>query len=289
MRTLVLGATGFIGRSVTDDLIAHDHEVVALARSQGSAAELENKGVSIVQGDIRHPDQWCEIIHEVDAIIHVAATFSDDMGEVDRHLVGALKAQAEKADKQIRFIYTGGCWLYGQTGNTVADEKSAHDPFPPFSWMIENSNVVFAASCFETIMIHPAMVYDRDGGAISTMLLSARDTGRVEVWGSLETRWPVIHREDLGAAYRLVLERGKAGQTYCVAAEQSVQVGELATVISQRHGLKDNPKILSHAQVVAAHSQQALGPALDQQMSGEKIKNTLGWVPKYKNILSEIR
>jgi len=289
MRTLVLGATGFIGCSITDELIAHDHEVVALARSPDSAAELAKKGASVVRGDIRQPEPWCAIVHEVDAIIHVAATFSDDMGDIDRHLVEALKAQVEKADKKLRFLYTGGCWLFGQTGNTVADENSVYDPFPPFSWMIENSRVVFAATCFDTMMIHPAMVYDRDGGAISTMLTSAHQTGRVEVWGALETRWPVIHREDLGTAYRLVLESGTSEQSYCVEAEQSVRVGDIATVMSQRLGLKDDPRVLSPREAVAIHGQQARGPALDQQMSGEKIKNTLGWVPKYKSILSEIR
>jgi len=289
MRTLVLGATGFIGQSIARELMEHGHKVVALARTKASEAKLADEGVEVIRGNLRHPERWSGIVRKVDAIIHVAATFSDDMGDVDRHLVEVLIAEAERAQHRIRFIYTGGCWLYGVTGNKIACEESDFDPLPSFEWMIDNSSEVFAAACFEAMLIHPAMVYDRNGGAISGMLSSACESGRVEVWGSLMTRWPVVHRQDLARAYRVVLEKGEGGQSYCVSAENGVTAGEMASVIARRCGLKHEPQVLTGAEVIVKYGECARGPMLDQQMSGEKIKDTLGWVPRYKNILSEIR
>jgi len=288
MRVFIMGATGAIGHSIIPELIAHNHEIVALARSDASQAKLEAKDVRVIRGDLRGPMDWCRIIHEVDAIIHVAATFSDDEGDVNRHLVEALIAEAKRAEHKIRFIYTGGCWLFGETGDRVADEESEFDPLPAFKWVVENSRLVFSAPCFETMIIHPAMVYDRDGGTMSRFLSSAQKTGRVEVWGSLKTRWPVVHSEDIAQAYRLILERGQAGQSYCVAAETGVWVSEMAAVIGQRFGLKTDPWVRDVSDVVAAHGEWASGPALDQQISGKKIMRTLGWAPKFKNILAEI-
>lgn len=288
MRVLVLGATGHIGSAIADELIANDHEVVALARSDASVAKLANKSLCVIRGDLRAPDQWCGIVHEIDAVIHAAATFSEDMGEVDRHLVGALIAHAKSADTKIRFIYTGGCWLYGKTGDRVANEASSFNPLPAFKWMIENSREVSAVPCFDTMIIHPAMTYDREGGAISRWLKSASEIGTLEVWGSLETRWPVVHREDLAHAYRLVLESGEAGQSYCASAQAGVRVGDMASAINRRFNLKTCPQVLTIEQVITTHGKDALGPTLDQQMSGKKIIENLGWKPKYPDILSEI-
>lgn len=288
MRVLVLGATGSIGQSIVPQLIAHNHEIVALARSDTAEAKLLGLGLRVIRGDIRAPTQWCKIVHEVDAVIHVADTFTDDMGDVDRVLVEALIAEGKTADHKIRFIYTGGCWLFGETGDRIADEESEFDPLPAFKWVIDNSRLVFEASCFDTMMIHPAMVYDCDGGTMTRFLTSAQNVGRVEVWGSLQTRWPVVHGQDVARAYLLVLEQGQAGQSYCVAAETGVWVSEMAAVIGQRFGLKTTPWVREVSDAVAEHGQWAYGPALDQQISGNKISRTLGWEPKFKNILSEI-
>ncbi|PCI05892.1 MAG: hypothetical protein COB78_04775 [Hyphomicrobiales bacterium] len=288
MRVFILGATGSIGQSIVLELKGRGHEVVALARSDISEANLVAQNIEIIRGDLRDPAGWVKIIHEIDAIIHVAATFTDDMGFVDHHLVETLIAEAEPAGRKIRFIYTGGCWLFGETGDEIATEESVFNPPSDFEQTIENSQLLFDASCFDTIVIHPASVYHRDGGVVSRFLSSAQELGRVEVWGSLQTRWSVVHREDLARAYLLVLEQGQIGQSYCVAAETGVWVSDMVAAVSQRFKLNSEPWIREVSEVVAEHGEWASGPAIDQQMSGSKIMNTLGWAPIYNNILSEI-
>ena len=56
MRVLVLGGTGSIGSAVTRELALRGHEVLALARSDGSAAKAIGLGASaVIRGDIATP------------------------------------------------------------------------------------------------------------------------------------------------------------------------------------------------------------------------------------------
>lgn len=285
MRTLLLGATGSVGGAVLPELLRVGHSVLALARSDAAERQLVKNGADVVRGDLRNPKEWSESILEVDAVIHVAATFTDDMGDVDHGVVQELIAQGKKANRRIRFVYTGGVWLYGQTGDSVATEDTPFNPIPSFTWMVRNSTAILNAPCFSANVIHPGMSYVRDGGVFSRF--TPKD-GSIEVWGSLDTRWPVVHRDDLASAYRLVLENGPSGEAYNVCAEQGVRVGDIVNMITKCLGVQIEPSVRSVVDLTSEHGEWAVGPTLDQQMSSQKIRDSLGWEPVHTDVLSEL-
>ena len=278
MKVFLLGATGTIGAPLLTELVGEGYRVTALARSEASAEAVTRAGAEVVRGDLRAPELWAGAIREADAVVHAAATFTEDMGEVDRLLVGAAAAGAPRRQ---RFVYTGGCWQYGPTGDHVATEETALDPIPAFAWMIENARRLAAADTFDLLGVHPAMVYVRDGGTFTRMTNEAREAGRVTVWGNAETRWPLVHGRDLARAYRLVLDHGRPGRDYNVAAEEGVPVGRIAAAIGARLGITAPPHVRPAPEVVAAEGDWALGPMLDQQMSADRIRRELGWEPEF--------
>ena len=288
MRILMLGATGYIGSAVLDEMTAGGHSVLALARSDTAARQLAAKGADILRGDMRKPAEWSDTVRTVDAVIHTAVTFTDDMGDVDRQVLNALVSSQMQAARPVRLIYTGGCWLYGETGDRVATEESPFDPLPAFSWMIANSNALLREPCFETVVVHPAMVYDRDGGAVARFISNASDDGLIRVVGSPATRWPVVHRDDLAKAYRLALEQSAPGQSYNVAAEPGVAVGDIAHAVAGRLGVPAEPAVRSVSDAVEEFGDWAAGWALDQQMSSERAFADLGWKPLRTSILDEV-
>jgi hypothetical protein len=57
--------------------------------------------------------------------------------------------------------------LYGNTGDRVATEESPFDAPPEWAWSVDHVNMVLGASQLRGIVIHPAMVYERDGGVLA--------------------------------------------------------------------------------------------------------------------------
>jgi len=286
MDIFVLGGSGFIGSAVVRELLAHGHAVTALARSESSAGALAKAGCNVLHGDIRTPRDWLDKLGAPEAIVHMADTFDDDMAAVDRHLMDSLLDHLNGQVARSRFLYTGGCWLYGE--NDVITEESAFDPLSDFAWMTQRDRLLASASV-EAIVVHPAMVYDLgsggDFGVLSMFVRDARAGGPVQVVGGESVRWPLVHRDDLAVLYRLALERGRAGADYHGVGEAGVPVGAIARAIAARFGAPPTLEVKSVEAITAELGSWARGYALDQCMVGVRTREELGWLPKHTDIL----
>ncbi|QFI69333.1 NAD-dependent epimerase/dehydratase family protein [Sinorhizobium alkalisoli] len=288
MQVFVMGGTGTIGLAVVRELVERGHEVVGLARSSSSAAALEEVGASALAGDIRMPGVWLKDLPKIEAVIHAATDFAADMGDVDSQLLDALLPVLAKMGKP-RFVYTGGCWLYGATGSKPAVETSPFDPLPAFAWMVPQLRRVLAATEIRGTVVHPAMVYNRSGGVFLSFLDHARKGGPVPVVDGGHVRWPLVHADDLAVLYALVLECAEAGQSYNGAALTGLPVGPLASAIATVFGGADcNTRIISADEVAKLRGEWARGYALDQSMSGEKARSALGWRPVHLDPLADL-
>ena len=281
MRIFMLGATGTIGAAVARELTAGDHRVAGLSRSRQSDAKLGRAGVEPVRGELEEPGRWIGEALDHDAIIHAAGTFTADEGLLNARLVDALLAAPEPGHAPIRLLFTGGCWLYGETGEEVATEERPFDPVPAFAWMVEQSRRLLASERFSTAVVHPAMVYHGEGGVFRRFLASARSGERLEIWGTAEARWPLVHRDDLARAYRALVESPALSGDFNVAAEAGVRVGEIAREISGRLGAGLEPVVLETRAIVAAHGDWAVGPTLVQRLSAGKLSRLTGWSPRF--------
>ncbi len=277
MRTLILGASGSIGHGVAAELKSHGHEIIALCRSKPTDRALRHLGYDTIQGDLRAPEGWAPLAAEVDAIIHVAATFTADMGDVDRAVVQALCNAVKGRASRPRLIYTGGCWLYGATGNSVASEAMPFKPIAPFLWMVENARCIVEVDVFSLAIIHPANVYHHQGGVFRRFLESARNGDPIELWGMTDLRWPLVHRDDLAVAYRLLVEQPSLVGHFNVSAEDGVFVHEIARAIDAEFGTGRGIVSRAEDDVIRTYGDWAEGAMLDQQMSSRKLRDTTGW------------
>src|SRR3979411_2388 len=110
------------------------HAVIGLARSGASAATLRQFGATPLAGDIASPERWAGSLPRIDAVIHMACDFNTDTAAIDRRLLDVLLPALATQPVRPRFIYTGGCWLFGETGGELATEWATLQAAVGFGW-----------------------------------------------------------------------------------------------------------------------------------------------------------
>ena len=225
----------------------------------------------------------------MDAVIHAACEFNTDMGAIDRRLMDRLLPQLAVQRNGPRFIYTGGCWLFGATGDTLATETTPFRPLPAFAWMVPQIKRVLASPEIAGIVVHPGMVYQAEGGVFQRLAHEARAGERVRLVESEAVRWPLVNSEDLASLYALALERAPAGSSYIGAAIEAFPIGRIARAFAKRFGHSNEaPQIVSAEAIAAEFGEWARGYGLDQRLSGDKARRELGWQPRHLDPEAEI-
>jgi nucleoside-diphosphate-sugar epimerase len=289
MRILVLGGSGTIGIPLLRELVRAGHEVTALARSANSARKVAATGATALAGDIAAPAHWAGALSDVDAVVQAAATFSSDDQALELNLLQNLLPALGATGRNKRFVYTGGCWLFGPTGDTVATEDAPFAPLASFAYMVPHSRLALDAPGIHPIVIHPAMVYEPTGGVFRRFHADAIEREAVRIVGGENVRWPLVHSHDLAVLYRLALERSDPRESYLGAGVEGLPVGRIARAFAKRFNTRNaEPDVITADAVAAELGDWARGYALDQRLSGDKARRRLGWQPRHLDPEAEI-
>ena len=283
MRTLVTGASGFIGVHTARALIAAGHEVVALVRPRSPREALEAVGVrSWALGDLAEPTSLAQAVVGVDAVIHLASILKVPWKPEFRSVnIGGTAALAEACAAQARppvLVVVSSLAAGGPTRTEVARlERDGAQPVSAYGRMklaCEQAARVHAARVPVTIVRPPMVIGEGDRWALG-LFTSARRGLHV-----VPSRWPsrvcLIHAADLAPALVRAAERGaRAGVVpdaedtgvYYAAAEDRPLYAELGGWVAAAMGLAP-PRVLrlpAALSWVAAAASEAVARVRDRQ------------------------
>lgn len=130
LRTLVTGATGFIGGHLTKGLVDAGATVVGLVRDSSRAASLERAGATAVEGELTDHASLRKAVESCDVVFHLAATVNINKPrsyyrEVNVTGTEALAEAAVEVGVQ-RFVYVSSVSVYGMGAGPGLDENSPH-------------------------------------------------------------------------------------------------------------------------------------------------------------------
>ncbi|MFK0258216.1 NAD-dependent epimerase/dehydratase family protein [Streptomyces sp. NPDC090445] len=292
-RVLLAGATGAVGQPLTRALVGAGYDVLALARSEGSAAAVRAIGATPVRADALDRDGLLKAVEGLaaDAVIHQltamkapsrkltadnptnvlrstgSANLLEAAGELGarRFLTQSLVLGYGYRDHGERFITEED--PFGVYGGTVADHV--------VTGLVEAEERLFSADHVAGTALRYGLFYGPgtwfDPTPGSRPMPVPLSGGGVMSW---------IHVEDAVAGTLAALEHGRAGEAYNIVDDRPARFGEVAAAARQgRPGLRLPGWALRTA--VPYLGDLMLDTTL--RVSNAKAARELAWTPHHRD------
>ena len=244
MRSLVTGASGFIGRRLAAELVRRGDDVACLVRPESRTAPLRALPVTLVPGDLGDPDSLVPAVSGRDRVFHVAglvqaageAAFETANAAGTRHLVEAcLRAVPVPG----RFVLVSSVAAAGPSGPDRPRVET--DPPRPVSAygrskLAAEEAVRAAAARLPAAIVRPPNVLGPGSKEIEAAigLLRLRLSPSV---GDARLRTSLIDVDDLVASLILASEHPlAAGRTYFVTDGGAYAWPEIVSALADELG-----------------------------------------------------
>jgi len=309
MKVLITGGAGFFGLHMTKKVIEKGDDVTLLDIDSYNEQDYD-KTVKCINGDVRDIKKMDELISQTDVVIHAAAALPlESRKEIMSTNVDGTKNVLELALKHNvkRFVHISSTAVYG-----VPD----HHP------LFENDNLIGVGNYGESKIeaeklcnqfrekglyittIRPKTFIGTHRLGVFQILYNWVEEGhKIPVIGNGKNLYQLMEVDDLAEACYLAYSRedDKANDIFNVGADSyktvNEDVGALCEYAKSGSRVMHTPSwlvipFLSFLEAIHLSPlyKWVYGTAhKDSFVSVDKIKNTLGWQPKYSNSEALIR
>lgn len=216
MNILIAGGTGFVGRSLTKNLIEKGHHITILTRHIERWGRIPTD--PLVSYDTWEEGRWKQTLKDYQALINLAGTsifrLWNHSGKTaiynsriltTRDLVNALN---DFATAQITFVNFSGIGYYGFGGDEVLVEN--HPPGQDFLARVardwETEALRAANAGFRVVLCRLGHVLGYNGGILQKLLILSRNH-LGGYWGDGRQWFSWIHETDIARIINFLLER----------------------------------------------------------------------------------
>ncbi len=310
MHVFVTGGTGRVGSYLIPDLIGAGHEVVALARSDTSAAAASALGARVRRGNLADLDGLKAAAAESDGVIHLgyrAELLSSGgitaLGDSELSIVLAFgEALAGTGKPLVAAGSIGAPTNLGRAGPLLAlaslgRPATEDDPALPCGPM--DAGTLVARNIVETAVVGlaekgvrssivriPTLVHSSTGRL--QLIGLAKTKGFVGYPGDGENRWPAVHTSDLASLFRLALEKGPAGKTWHAVGDEGIRFREIAEAIAARLGLPAVSIPADELMLPGYFGFLTAVVTLDLAASNAITRQVLGWEPAQPGLIADL-
>jgi len=290
VKIFVTGATGYIGGSVAESLVALGHDITGLVRSANKIPPLKERGIEPVVGTLDDSEILAHAADQADAVIHAAS--ADHPGSVVT-LVSAL----ERSGKPL--IYTTGSGIVADSaageyaGSVVVAEDTYFEPVPfrrPRVAMIRFVRQAAIDKGVRSIVICPSMIYGKgrglqpDSDQLPKLMTLSKQLGAGVYFGKGLNRYSNVHIDDLVDLYVLALEKAPAG-SFFFAENGDASFKEIAELISRALGLGGKTVSLNVEDLVRQYGDAGRYGITSNSLVSAVNARRLGWSPKAPSLV----
>ena len=291
MNIFITGASGYIGGTLAEALIAAGHSVSGLARSDETAAALRARGIAPVAGTLDDSTALAVAALKADVTVNAANAGHRAAAEA------MLKALAGSGKT---FIHTSGSSIVGTRARgelieAVFDEDTPFTPSPQRAARAAIDAMVRAAPGMRAVVIAPSLVYGRGRGLnphsmqVPWLIALAKKAGVAKHIGSGENRWSNVHIDDLVTLYRAALEQAPAGAFY-FAENGENSMREVCAAVGRMLGFGSRTQSMTVEEAAAEWGEGAANDTMgcNSRVRAKRARAELGWRPVGAPLIAEI-
>jgi dihydroflavonol-4-reductase len=283
-RTLVTGATGFVGSHVARALLARGDEVRATVRASSSREALAGLDVEFVTAPLGDRAALRRALREVDRVFHVAGTTNlrASPAELARVNVEGTRTVLEEALRAGvgRVVHTSSIGAVGpaRPGGAV-DERHVFPPaldvpYAVSKHLAETEALRVAARGLDVVIVCPAHVFGAgDLGPTSTGVVRRFLLRRIPAY--VDGAINVVDVADVAAGHLLADERGVPGERY-ILGTRNYTWDRLFAELARLSGVEPPPLAIPRDVALAAVAVAARGP-LAPPVTAEEIRGAAHW------------
>ncbi len=305
-RLLVTGGAGFIGSNFVRYVVANtDYDVVVLdkltyAGNLASLDGLPDDRMRFVRGDIADAalveELTAELDPDTDAIVHYAAeshndnSLSDPRPFLDTNVIGTYTLIEAARRRGIRFHHISTDEVYGDLeldDPARFTEATAYNPSSPYSSTKAASDMLvrawtrsFGLRATLSNCSNNYGPYQHVEKFIPRQITNVLGGERPKVYGTGANVRDWIHADDHSAAVLAILAGGTIGETYLIGADgERSNLDVVGDILETLGRSRDDFELVSDRP----------GHDLRYAIDSSKLRDELGWRPRYQDFASGLR
>jgi len=258
----VTGGSGFIGRALIERLRAEGYAVKALARAEGAAAAVGERGAEAIRGDLHTPEALREGATGTELCFHAAAKV-EDFGRRDEferiNVQGTRNVLAACRDGDVRrFVHVGteAALLAGQAlvNATEAEPLRPDSPSPYSATKARAEMLVRDAGGreLETVVVRPRFVWGRGDTTLLPAIAEMVRQGRFRWIGDGRHLTSTTHVDNAVEGLWLGATRGRPGGVYFVTDGDPVEFRGFVTRMLETQGVTPPDKTVPRTAALVA-------------------------------------
>jgi len=264
-KVLVTGGLGFIGTHLVNELLSLKKDVVIVANYGSALHKTVPQGVTLIEADIRHPQQIAEAVMGAELIFHVAGNSNGSISVENLRfdfesnaigtfnvLEGAFKAGAK------RVLYVSSASVYGPPQYYPMNEQHPTRPFVPYGASKLTGELAslsfFHAKGLPVVIARPFCVYGPGENPkialveVSRYLRWHLNQQPIQIVGDIKHKTrDFVYVSDLVQGFLLIADKAAVGEVFNVGSGEETSMEKLVDVIGQVTG--QPPRISQISQV----------------------------------------
>lgn len=300
MNVLITGATGFVGRFLSERLLAEGWSVRGTVLS-GEAPNRLAGGVDPVEIEPLGPcTSWKHALENIDTVIHLAARVhimedpaAEPLVEFRRTNTQGTEQLARESVKAgvRRLVFVSSVKVNGEESCSAYTEDSPLQPVDPYGISKMEAEILLrrieSQAGLEVVVVRPPLVYGPGVKANFLRMMEAVRNGVPLPCASIRNKRSLVYVGNLVDALAICARHSAAaGQTYLVSDGTAVSTPELIRLVATAVGVR--PRMFPFPSRLMRLAGTLIGKssAVDRLLgsltvNNAKIFSELGWAPPF--------